>query len=112
MAKGKRHEKGSHHHHHQGNDDIMDVPGGRAGDPSSAGLGPTEESEHEAQTNRAGYINKVHQLRQVTELAENEKQLDFTENYFTKCSQHDGEVSCVNGAATPNTGIFTTSSWN
>ena len=108
MAKGKRHEKGSHHHHHQGSDDVMDVPGARAGDPSSAGLGPTEESEHEIQTNRTGYINKVHQLRQVTELAENEndKHLDFTENYFAKCSHDDGEIPCVNGAAILNTGIL------
>ena len=120
MAKLKRHRKGSRHHHHQGSDDVMDVPGGRAGDPSSAGSSPTEESERETQTNRTGCINKVHQLRQVTKLAEdkNDKQLDFTENYFSKCSHDDGEVSSANGTAIPNgttipnTGILSLLSWN
>ena len=102
MTKRKRHKKG-YHHHHQDCDDVMDVPGGSVGDPSS---GPNGESERGTQTNRTGY-NKVNQLRQVTELAENEneKQLDFTENYFTKCSHDGGEDSSVNGAAIPITGI-------
>ena len=105
MTKRKRHKKG-YHHHHQDCDDVMDVPGGSIGDPSSAGSSPNGESERERQTNRTGY-NKVNQLRQVTELAENEneKQLDFTENYFTKCSHDGGEDLSVNGAAIPIPGI-------
>ena len=74
MTKGKRHKKGyHHHHHHQDCDDVMDVPGCSVGDPSSAGSGPNGESVRETQTNRTGFI-KVNQLRQVTELAENENE--------------------------------------